>query len=475
MKRIIYLAIALGTTFPLLNSCRESALEPTLAQDKPVEGNVNTAEALRGILNGAYDKMAETNYYGRDIIVLNEVRTDNAFSAGKTGRFREVGQLNTINTTLEISGFWSKAYEVIVNANVVINANASGDQATINHYKGEAYALRALAHFDLLRIYGQQNVDGGGMLALGVPYVKNYGEKISPKRNTVQEVYDNAMADLDQAISLLSASKDDKTKHYITTNAAKAIKARIALYFKKYDIAKKYAKEVIDSGKYSVATSKAFADTFTTDSTANQIFSIANSGIDNRNINSLASIYTETSENSYGDIEFLKDLYSKYETGDVRRKLFAVSGSAINKANPERYRCIKYTDTSAIGSYDISVIRYEEVVLIYAEALLQTGDSATALTYLNQIASNRGATKYSSATLDNILLERRKEFAGEGFRFDDLMRAEKALPIVDATLQKYGRGTSKSEAVPYGDPKLGIPIPLTELKANPNIKQNKGY
>ena len=84
MKRIIYLAIALGTTFPLLNSCRESALEPTLAQDKPVEGNVNTAEALRGILNGAYDKMAETNYYGRDIIVLNEVRTDNAFSAGKT-------------------------------------------------------------------------------------------------------------------------------------------------------------------------------------------------------------------------------------------------------------------------------------------------------------------------------------------------------------------------------------------------------
>ena len=55
------------------------------------------------------------------------------------------------------------------------------------------------------------------------------------------------------------------------------------------------------------------------------------------------------------------------------------------------------------------------------------------------------------------------------------MRAEKALPIVDATLQKYGRGTSKSEAVPYGDPKLGFPIPLTELKANPNIKQNKSY
>ena len=136
----------------------------------------------------------------------------------------------------------------------------------------------------------------------------------------------------------------------------------------------------------------------------------------------------------------------------------------------------KYVDATYTGSYDIPVIRYEEVVLIYAESrLLGYGDSTTALTYLNQIASNRGATTYTSATLDNILLERRREFAGEGFRFYDLVRTGRNLPLVDDNLQTYGQGQNKDQPVLYGSYNLAFPIPLGELRANPNMRQNYNY
>ena len=263
----------------------------------------------------------------------------------------------------------------------------------------------------------------------------------------------------------MSTSLDDTSSHYMTTNAVKALKARVALHFKDYVVADQYAREVINSGNYSVATSSAFASTFNTDSTNNQIFSIANSVNDNIGNNSLANIY----QGSYGDVEFLKDLYDQYESTDVRKSLLTSSGT-------NRYRMSKYVDATYTGSYDIPVIRYEEVVLIYAESrLLGYGDSTTALTYLNQIASNRGATTYTSATLDNILLERRKEFAGEGFRFYDLVRTERNLPLVDGNLQTYGQGGHRNQPVPYGSYKLAFPIPLGELRANPNMRQNYNY
>ena len=362
-----------------------------------------------------------------------------------------------------------RLFNALAPANIVINANRSaisGDTSKINHYIGEAYAIRAMIHFDALKLYGQQDVTGqGGMNALGVPYVTTFGTVEIPSRESVRVVYDRVQADLDTALSLMSTSLDDTSSHYMTTNAVKALKARVALHFKDYVVADQYAREVINSGNYRVATSFEFASTFNTDSTNNQIFSIANSINDNIGNNSLANIY----QGSYGDVQFLKDLYDQYEATDVRKSLLTSSGT-------NRYRMSKYVDAAYVGSYDIPVIRYEEVVLIYAESrLLGYGDSTTALTYLNQIASNRGATTYTSATLDNILLERRKEFAGEGFRFYDLVRTGRNLPLVDDNLQTYGQGQNKDQPVLYGSYNLAFPIPLGELRANPNMRQNYNY
>jgi ragB/susD domain protein len=440
-----------------------------LAQDKTLEGNVNTVSDLRNLLNGAYNRMSQYEYYGRNYIIYGEVRSDNAFSSAATNRFVQTAEMKLNNTDNDPTDTWMRLFSTLAPVNIVINANrsaVSGNAATINHYVGEAYAIRAMIHFDALKLYGQQDVTGqGGMNALGVPYVTTFGTVGIPSRESAQVVYNKIQADLDTALSLMSASLNNTSSHYMTTNAVKALKARVALHFKDYVVAAQYAKEVIDSGSYSVASSSAFASTFNTDSTNNQIFSIANSVNDNIGNNSLANIY----QGRYGDVQFLKDLYDKYEATDVRKSLLTSSGT-------NRYRMSKYVDAAYVGSYDIPVIRYEEVVLIYAEArLLGYSDSTNALTYLNQIASNRGASSYTSATLDNILLERRKEFAGEGFRFYDLVRTGRNLPLVDDNLQTYGQGRNRDQPVPYGSYNLAFPIPLGELRANPNMRQNYNY
>lgn len=471
MKRIVYIAsVVLGTTLSL-QSCRDSDLEPTLVQQKMTADALNTTSDMRAALNGAYDRMSSMYYYGRDFHIFGEVRSDNAYSDANSNRFVSVGQMVMNTSDGYATDTWVMIYRVINSANMVATLDLgkiSGDEALKNHYLGEALVIRALAHFDLLKLYGQQHISGRGeMSALAIPYVNTleYGVSITPARNTVQEVYDLAMADLDRAISLMSSSYDTDN-HYLSRNAAYAIKARIALYFKQYAVALEAAKQVIDSGKYSVATSGAFAGTFNTDATPNQIFSIDYHSADGLPTNNLASIYLK---GNYGDIVMLNDLYSKYEDGDVRASLFE------EEAAGNTYRNLKYTSRDGVD--DVPVIRYEEVILTYAEAALQTGDSATALTYLNMIPSNRGASSYTSATLDNILLERRKEFAGEGFRFYDLIRTGQDLPIVDADRQTYGydAATKTKNPVQYGSYNLAFPIPLSELNANANMVQNFGY
>lgn len=460
MKKIFYITASLFLATPLLNSCRDSDLDSTLAQDKEIAGALNTPEDLRSVMNSAYNRMSDYRYYGRDYIIYGEVRSDNAYSNANSNRFVTVGQMSMVNTDSYASDAWSQMYAVIASTNIVINADKTkitGDQATINQVVGEALTVRALAHFDLLKLFGQQHVGTGGMSALGVPYVKTFGESANfpPKRNTVQEVYDMAMADLDQAISIMP--KTGKGSHYMSYYGAQAVKARLALYFEKYDVAKAAAYAVISGGAYSIPTAANFAKTFNTDGTSNQIFSIANSSTDNQSTNGIANIY----RGSYGDIVFLDDIYSKFDAADVRKSMFSVLNAGSNYRNIGKYPTANTVD-------DIPVIRYEEMVLTYAEASLKLGDSATALTYLNMIPANRGALLYTSATLQYILLERRKEFAAEGFRFFDLARTKQSLPLPNPTLQTYGN-------VAYGSYKYAFPIPLAEITANSNMVQNAEY
>ena len=118
---------------------------------------------------------------------------------------------------------------------------------------GQAHFIRAIAHFDLLRNYGQQPLGG----SLGVPIVTEFkGEELSPARNTVEEVKAAIYADLESAYSSISASATNK--QFPTKLAAKALESRVALYFGDWSRAAAAAKLVIDSGKFSVLAADAY-------------------------------------------------------------------------------------------------------------------------------------------------------------------------------------------------------------------------
>jgi len=458
--------------------CSDEDLDPTLQQSKVIEESVSTINDLQVILNGAYNRMSVTTYYGRDYIILGEVFSDNAASNANSNRFVAEARMDLLPTAGIVEDLWARLYTVIGSANIVINAedvtidplNAERDQASIDQIKGEAYIIRALAHFNLVQFYGQQNVNDGGLSAMGVPYVTTFRDPnaLFPARNTVQEVRDMAYADLETAKSLMGGASPVE---YFSTYAASAVEARIANYFEDWQRSLDAAKEVIDSGEYSVVSRDAFLSTFSTDGGAGSIFEIAASETDNEGIDGLANIYQQ---GAYGDVIALPNLAAIYEEGDIRGvseydpstdfEAETVIGVDANGT----YRNIGKYPSFAPYSDNIPVIRYEEIVLIYAEALLETGNAGEALSWLNMIPENRGASSYDSATKDNILLERRKELAFEGFRFHDLARTEMDIPNPDPVLQTH-------EGPAYGSFNFALPIPLAEDAANSNIGQNFGY
>jgi hypothetical protein len=464
-KYIIIMIVALVGMFI---SCSKDNLDPTLAQSKSVETSIQTVEDLQGILYGAYNRMTSTSYYGRDFIIYGEVRSDNCFSNGNSGRFVTVAAMDMGNNDGYASGTWSQIYAVIASANIIIGAEGiTGDAAELNHIKGQAYAIRALAHFDLLKLFGEQHVIGGDA-TLAIPYIMEYkGDNLLPSRNTVAEVKGFIYDDLTTALSLMSASLNDPSVQQITTYAVNAIQARVAVYFGDWAIAKTACEAIINSGNFAVTPAASYANIWNVDSPPNSIFELAFSSTDNANINGLAYIYRGS---SYGDIQVLDDLANIFDPTDVRlvgmigfydeNQDGTIDATENKLRNLGKWSALDYSN-------EVILFRYEEVILNYAEALFELSD-ANALTYLNMIPAERDATQYATITKDNILLERRKELCFEGFRFDDLARTGKDIPLVSPFQQTH-------EGPTYGSDKYAFPIPLVELNANSSMVQNFGY
>ena len=473
----IYKYLMLFVAVTVIVSCNEDDLEPTLAQDKDLASGITSAGDLASVLNSAYDRMSATSYYGRDLILDGDVRTDNAYSNMNSGRFASSG----MNYTSQGAGPWSTIYGVIAITNIVIGADAAGltgSAAQIAHTQGQAYALRALAHFDLLKSYGQHFITGqGGAASLGVPYVKTYKDpaNLTPARETVGSNVGNIASDLTTAIAMMSQSLDGSSS-YMTVAGAYAVLARAALYAGSvdpslYGTAGTAAKWVIDNSGKSPVSAAGFAASYTTDNASNSVFELAFSGTDSRGINGCAYILRGT---SYGDVRILTgtganpDLYDIFDATDVR-----FSADMIGEA--QGYPTVLGKYPTMDGSDNITPIRIEEMHLIYAEAMLRAGDAATALTYLNNIPAVRGlgAGYYASATLDNILLERRKEFYFEGLRYDDLLRTGQGMPLIDGFKQLNDDLTGTPPS--YGSYRTAFPIGIGEMNANPNMVENYGY
>lgn len=432
----------------LASACSSDFLEPTLSTAKDVNGSVNTAADLNALLVGALDLINNTTYYGRDFVVYNEVRSDNAYTNANSGRYVGPAQFFLNATDAYPTATWNTMYASLAPLNIIINAGVtdSGD-GKVNYIKGQAHTLRALVLMDLTRLYGQQ-ASGG---ALGVPIVLNFNDgNIYPERASLDACWAQVGADLQEAVSLMNQSLDENSPYKVTSWTPRALQSRFYLYTHEWAKARDAAKAVIDGGHFSLA------QPWSANGSSDAIFELAYTPADNLGNTSLQFIYQPT---VYGDVAVTQNLVDSYDNSDQRKALF------FNDTNGET-RMGKYVRTDYLDA--IRVIRYAEVLLNYAEALTQLGD-ANALTALNVVPTQRGANVYASATIDNVLLERRRELALEGHRFYDLMRYEHDIVKVDA------RQTFEDEGINFGDSRLAFPIPAQELLANPKCVQNPGY
>lgn len=167
---------------------------------------------------------------------------------------------------------WTASYKAIVGCNTVIDRAAEGESAAIDHMIGQNYYLRAMLHFHLTNVFGRpyvQNPESN----LGVPLKLTNDVNDQPVRSTVKECYEQVIADLIKAESLLSL---EQTASYVTREAAQALLSRVYLYMGDNDNAIAYADKVINSGRYSLLSKEDFKKypKFTPDENSETIFAL---------------------------------------------------------------------------------------------------------------------------------------------------------------------------------------------------------
>lgn len=479
----------------LLSSCARSFLEIDPMTEVSTENAIRDVASMRTSIVGTYSRMKPYEYYGRNTIILPDLMSDNVFiSSRNSGRLVAFGNYTPIPSESNLRDQWRNMYIAAANASMIIQ---KGEELTIpesqreeyNQIMGEAYTVRALNYFDLLKMYAQPYHYSSDASHMGVPIVKvlpvSLSELVYPGRSTVKEGYDWIIENLQKAISIMpdrliinGSTSTKKTR--FSKNGAKALLSRVYLYMGQNELAAQFATEVIDSKQYSLLASPSLVSGFKSLNSSESIFELAFDQTNNIGNNIVAALY---SQSSYGDALATEELYNLYDAEDVRRG-FITKGTRSSAENPA-YIVNKYENISTYNEH-IKIIRLAEVYLNRAEAYAKSGPAfeAKALEDLNLIRkrANPHAVDLNltgQALLDEILIERRRELAFEGHRLFDLTRNNRSFThylspnIVD-------RPNSFLVNYPDRDPnhlKLILPIPQQEIDNNPGLvgQQNEGY
>lgn len=445
-------------------SCGDSWLELKPQTSVETDKAIQSSQDAEYAINGIYNTMQSYEYYGARMVYYGDVTGEDAQAASNTKRCADyyLFQYNRDNAPTSL---WKYPYKIMRLANNILAANPSHIS---NNIKGQALAIRALALFDVNRVYGYPYTKNNGQSLGGIIMLTPPLSTTKPTRNTVAECYAQIVEDLTVAIPLLDNSK---TPGKINRQAAKALLARVYLYMGNYTKALEYAETVITESNaigYRLWTNAEYITAWVGGLDTEVLFKIINTTVDNEGNESLGNLYHEK---GYKDIIPSSDFKAllNEEASDIRLKFISSKGyytKYIGNSTDEDQR-----------SSDIPIIRLSEVYLIAAEAAVQTLDNDKAVSYLNAIVSraNPSKTVSGTVTLAQVLKERRKELMGEGHRMFDAMRN-------NVTIERKGSShltalTSDARKYNWDYYKIVLPIPKYEMDANENIRnqQNPGY
>lgn len=477
MKKIIYI----GIICMAFASCKKSFLDLSPISNANVQSFYRNAADMQVALNSAYASLQTGGQYQNANWQVGEVRSDNTMNWEGGGNFpdAEVDQFKESSANSIINSMWLDTYHGILLCNIVIDRLPAIDmnEDLKNRYAAEAKFLRALMYFNLVRTFGD--------VPLVLKETKSVQEGYEQSRMPVNTVLDQVALDLTEAAQHLPASFTGNDIGRATRGAAKTLLGKVLLTRGDFAGAAAVLKEVIDAGTYQLLPDYAELWKPANANHAESIFEVqfrkGGTGTGSTFNNQFAPRNSDLAVTVVGFAGGknlpTSTLVTAYEPGDLRKDIsiketYELNGQTIYDPYTLKYKDVPFVDNDADDNW--TVLRYADVMLMYAEALneVNNGPNSTAYDMVNQVRDRAdldplpdGLSK--TAFADAVQHERQVELAFEGHRWFDLLRTGKALQVMNAhfggtiTVQEY---------------QLLFPVPQSQININPGlIKQNPGY
>lgn len=479
MKQIVYV-IAIAA---LATACDKKILEKTPESNFTPDNFYKNSDDAKAAVSAVYDLMNTNEFFNQGIWIISDQSTDDAeWGNGRSTANQAKNDLDkhtfTPATTTFI-GVWSIAYRAINRANAAIERlpPVPMDDALKARLIGESQFMRAFYYFNLVRLFGD------------VPLVLKETTSLNDLqivRTPVADVYKQIIEDFMAAEAVLPVTYNAAEKGRATKGAAKALLAKVYLTREEWSKASAKAKEVMDLGAgYDLWANFADAFLIANENGKESVFEVQSNGVLGGEGSFMQGYMRPPFDRvnniaGFGDNPATENLYNTYSTIDKRRtltiKLYSPAGTPIPPSTIVFPGYVfKYLDPAATGNNDgnnnFPVIRYADVLLMYAEALNeQAANNTEAYNAINRIRTRAGLPNLTSglsqaAFRDSVLLERRLELAFEGHRRFDLVRTKRLISAMTAQ-----NPTIKVSAHHYL-----LPVPQTEIDVNPLLTQNPGY
>jgi hypothetical protein len=472
MKKILTCLLVIS-----LSSC--SDLLEEVPQDTLVSSIFfrTQSDALAG-MNAVYGRLNKSLYNRVFYLYTDEFTDDGAAGIGvNNANIRAIDNFTHTPVNDRIDLAWQEHYDGINRANEVITKVPliAMDTQLRDRIVGEAKFIRALLYFNLVRLFGS------------VPLVltpTTSAEGIDVEQASVETVYAQILKDLTDAEAVLPLTYTGGDVGRASKGAAKGLLAKVYLTRQQWSLAAQKCKEIIDSKTYELWDDYAKVFQVGTENQKEILFSVQfASGVSNGNSMMILSMPRNKVPGLTGNEADVPtdDLVAAYEAGDHRKEVTIRNALVVGSQTYTFTNCFfKYYDpasfaNSADSGVNYPILRYSDVLLMYAEALNeQTGPTPEAYALVNQVRQRArngktgilpdltGLTKETLRAA--ILKERRVEMAFEGQRWFDLVRTGTMV----ATMKAHG----KTNVQPFH---ILLPIPQREIDTNKKLKQNSGY
>ena len=462
MKKVFY-ALAVSTvllTVPLAGCDKRLDIQPS--DDALADNALKSSADVQSLLRAGYATIGSIDLYGGRLQYTADLLGDpvgpdsELFWQGTFAQPNEIYLKQIPTNNAFVAGTWTQAYRAINIANTVLDNLGKVSKVQRDQVEGGAKFIRGAMYFELVRLYGKDWNNGSPSANLGVPIVLTptnvndpsgvlgSGAKVS--RNTVAEVYTQAINDLKAAVNKLKASAPSSptSNDLATTYTAMGMLSRVYLQQQRYSLAAAEADTVISSGIFRLTTP--IADEFNSKINTNEdVFAVQVTV--QAGVNDLNTFYSTNGRG--GDIAVNDALINQFDPADDRLGLFNQDNGTLTTKFDQVYG-------------NIHEMRLAEMYLTRAEANFRLG-TAVGASPVDDINIVRNRAKLPSLTIADlsvpvILSERHLELAFEGFYLHDLKRSN--LPV----------GT-----LPNNSNQLVLPIPRREIDVNSSLVQNPGY